>query len=155
MSMIPNLHPNQDFTDLDLELAILTMMVQLNARKQKVDVIVGISRGGLIPAVHLSHLLNVPLITLTHQTRDSIHEQQEVFTDKFKEENFAGKNVLVVDDICDTGTTFRAIKEQIPNALFYSIIYKTHSTFVPDYFYEEDDTDAWIDFYWEHRDGTI
>ena len=43
--------------------------------------IVGVARGGLVPAVHLSHLLNLPMECLLWQTRDGgTKEDNEVIS---------------------------------------------------------------------------
>ena len=62
--------------------------------KFKPDVIVGITRGGLLPALHLSHHLDRPLQTITWQTRyinKCEHDKQ------LQEKIDAGTRVVLVD----------------------------------------------------------
>ncbi len=70
------------------------------------DVIVGISRGGLIPGVMISHKLNIPFKPVHASTRDFPHW-----------ENYLPKpndsKVLIVDDICDSGETFERLSNYI------------------------------------------
>jgi hypoxanthine phosphoribosyltransferase len=56
-------------------------------------VVVGVQRGGLVPATYLSHKLGVPLQVLDLEVG-------------FKEKhNLDYSAILLVDDICDTGQT--------------------------------------------------
>ena len=65
---------------------------KIEADEFKPDVIVGISRGGLIPGVMISHKLNIPFKPVHASTRDFPHW-----------ENYLPKSndskVLIVDDI--------------------------------------------------------
>jgi xanthine phosphoribosyltransferase len=76
------------------------------------DYIVGLSRGGLVPGVMISHWLNVPFKPLEVSLRDGGYCKSSKFfageafgynEDKLK------KNILIVDDINDTGQTFNWI----------------------------------------------
>ena len=53
----------------------------------RIKSVTGIERGGLIPAVMISHKLSIPYVTKIN------------------------KDTLVVDDICDTGETLKRIVE--------------------------------------------
>lgn len=82
------------------------------------DYIVGISRGGLTPAVLMSHYLNAPLHTLKVTLRDGVEEDCDhngwMAEDAL---GYAGEpcNILIVDDINDTGATFGWIKRDWPS----------------------------------------
>jgi hypoxanthine phosphoribosyltransferase len=68
------------------------------------DSIVGLSRGGLIPAVHLSHMFEVPLIPLRWSTRDFMHRDDDVLQSILSMAD-DGAELLIVDDIFDSGDT--------------------------------------------------
>lgn len=70
----------------------------------KPDYIIGITRGGNIPATIISHMLNVPAEALKINLRD--HGNYNESNTVFAEDAFNGKNILVVDDINDSGATF-------------------------------------------------
>ena len=67
------------------------------------DYIVGLTRGGLIPAVYMSNSLNIPMETLKVSLRDSDRESESNLW--MAEDAYNGKNILILDDINDTGAT--------------------------------------------------
>lgn len=72
------------------------------------ELIVGISRGGLLPAVMLSHYFDCPMTPLVWSTRD---DDRRVSDTSLAEEAAAGKHILIVDDIIDSGITIVQIME--------------------------------------------
>ena len=114
--------------------------------KMHPDLIVGITRGGLLPAIHLSHALNVPMITLHWTTRDNPHTEinkniKKALTDQ--------KTVVFVDDINDTGKTFREIKHEYLGGKYVSLIERASTSFVTDAASLRIDDRRWIVFPWE------
>ncbi|SVD60241.1 uncharacterized protein METZ01_LOCUS413095, partial [marine metagenome] len=63
----------------------------------KPDYIVGINRGGLTPAVMMSHFMNVPMFTLDIQLRD--HARPPESNTMMPLDAMDGKRILIVDDI--------------------------------------------------------
>jgi uncharacterized protein len=81
------------------------------------DYVVGLTRGGLTPAVILSHLLDVPMYTLKVSLRDNGLNDSE--TNCWMSEDVThGKNILIVDDINDTGATLKWIREDWDSTVF-------------------------------------
>ena len=90
------------------------------------DSIYGIPRGGLIPAVWLSHSIGLPLV-------DTI-----------------GKNTLVVDEMTDSGRTMNKMPGQWTAVLFH----KPHtSVFTPNVYSKLHEGDEWLVFPWEETDA--
>jgi uncharacterized protein len=82
------------------------------------DYIVGLTRGGLIPAVIMSNTLDIPMHTLKVNLRDHVEGSESnlwmaedaygyggTFDGKPVQDEFKQKNILIVDDINDTGAT--------------------------------------------------
>jgi len=93
---------------------ILRQMVKDN---WKPELIIGITRGGAIPAVMLSHYLNVPMHTLNVSLRDgelgpesNCWMSEDAYGYK-SQDNQDPKKILIVDDINDSGATLNWIKE--------------------------------------------
>jgi len=90
------------------------------------DYVVGITRGGLTPAVMISHYFGVPCETLKVSLRDGGESEsnlwmaEQAFGYVPKDERGSGdadtdpayrKNILIVDDINDSGATLEWIKQ--------------------------------------------
>jgi hypoxanthine phosphoribosyltransferase len=72
------------------------------------DYVVGITRGGLIPANLISQYLEVPMHTLKVSLRDDDQCETNAW---MAEDAFAGKKILIVDDINDSGATLNWIRQ--------------------------------------------
>jgi len=75
------------------------------------EYIVGLTRGGLIPAVILSHYIDVPMHTLKVSLRDGGDVESNCW---MADDAYDGVNILVVDDINDTGATLEWITKDWP-----------------------------------------
>ena len=115
--------------------------------------IVGITRGGLVPAVMLSHALDLPMETLGVSFRDN----KATHHTKFEPINDA--KYLIVDDINDSGTTFWAVAKVFKNRRLnfrtVALQSKESSNFTVDFYGEMQDNDNWINFPWENINNDI
>jgi len=103
----------------DVEGACLDIARQVIASQWRPDYIVGITRGGAIPAVMLSQFFNIPMRPLQVSLRDG----GECVSDLGMAEDAFGheedpKNILIVDDINDQGSTIAWIKKDWPSGCF-------------------------------------
>jgi hypoxanthine phosphoribosyltransferase len=90
------------YDELHIKEMISDITMQMHRENWKPDYIVGLTRGGLIPAVYLSHYLNVPMETLKVSLRDNADTESNCW---MAEDAYNGKNILILDDINDTGAT--------------------------------------------------
>ena len=81
------------------------------------DYIVGLTRGGLLPAVMISHYLDIPMQSLDVSLRDGGECTSNL---GMAEDAYNGKNILVVDDINDQGSTLNWIMKDWPSGCFPS-----------------------------------
>jgi xanthine phosphoribosyltransferase len=112
--------------------------------------IVGISRGGLVPAVIISNLLGIRKVySLGLKTyKDQEKEGAEIY----QMPDLANNNkILLIDDISDTGESFIIVKNLYGHKelVTASIYMKEKTRFVPDVVGEHIDNDVWVVFPWE------
>ena len=94
----------------------------------KIKRIYGIPRGGLIPAVLLSHKMGIPLTNYAYT-----------------------KNSLIVDDICDSGKTLSEMLAPNPTAVLH---YKPHTANItPNFYASKFGSNDWIVYPWEVKDS--
>ena len=105
----------------DIEKGVHNVIKQMYADNWRPDYIVGITRGGLIPAVLMSHLTGIKMHTLDVRLRDGNEQESNCWMaeDAFGIFQMGGtyedKKILILDDINDTGATFQWIKEDWPS----------------------------------------
>ena len=109
----------------DIETLVNQLCKQITENTRKITSVTGLERGGLIPAVMVSHKLNLPYVY-------SIHP-----------------NTLVIDDICDTGETLSLILGGVYTAVLH---YKPTAKHRPT-FYAQEVGDEWIVYPWERKDS--
>lgn len=103
---------------------------QITNSKWRPDYVVGITRGGLFPAVMASHYFDVPMHTLEISLRDGGEcesnlwmaedafghvpmDQQELIHSRW-DPSFR-KNILIIDDINDSGATINWLLKDWPS----------------------------------------
>lgn len=113
---------NEQFKSL-----VNTLCREITISGWRPDYVVGITRGGLIPAVMISHYFGVPCDALKVSLRDDTQgpesnlwmaedafgyvPQEEQAVLKSRWDISKRKKILIVDDINDTGATFNWIKQ--------------------------------------------
>ena len=101
---------------------------------EKLQFITGVPRGGLIPAVLMSHKFGIPYIGL---------EAAKTLPGDLK------KKILVVDDIADSGNTLAQIQRH--NFRTATLARRYSSSFSPTFVGEDILDDHWLIFPWEQK----
>jgi hypoxanthine phosphoribosyltransferase len=123
----------------------------------KPDIVVGITKGGWVPARVLSDLLEIPdLATLGVEFYLGVAETQNepVLTQRVSA-IVNGKKLLLVDDVADTGKSLKLAKEHLlqqgaTEIRVATLYYKPLSVTKPDYY--EKETRRWLVFPWETKE---
>ena len=146
--------------------AVLDIARQMSAHDWKPDYIVGITRGGLVPANLLSQYTGITMKSLDVSLRDG---GDCVSNLSMAEDAFQGKKILIVDDINDQGSTVEWIKKDWESSAlpghptwkgiwgdgvrFAVLTHNLGSQFKdPDYYVwtvDKRDEDSWLVYPWE------
>jgi len=113
--------------------------------------IVGLSRGGLIPSVIISNMLNIRKVysiglrTYADQEKASNAEVYQV------PDISSMQKILLIDDISDSGDSFISIKKMLENkdVVTASLFLKKRTKFIPDVYAKKAKDESWIVFPWE------
>jgi len=105
------------------------------------EAIIGIVKGGAVPATMLSHQLEQPVTFYLTPQQARVHLAEN-----------ATAKILVIDDICDSGHTFVNIGRAHSNHKFAALIENTDQSFRLDFAgaqISRNQQDAWFEFFWE------
>ena len=118
------------YTWQDVEKQTQEILRQIHLDNWRPDYVVGLTRGGLVPANLISQYLECPMETLKVQLRDGSESESNLWMaeDAFGNNREIPKNILIVDDINDTGATLNWIKEDwqsgcLPNNLHWDFVW--------------------------------
>ena len=165
------------YNDRFVKSSILEIVREMHFDDFKPDYIAGLKRGGLVPGVMLSHYLKVPFYSIgtdesnlwmAEEAFGCVDEEQRGTINSRWDISFR-KNILIIDDINDTGNTFKHIindwqsgcfpKEQSvwntvwhKNVKFAALIENDNSDFFTDYaghHINKAEQPEWCVFPWE------
>ncbi|MDA9648771.1 phosphoribosyltransferase domain-containing protein [Flavobacteriaceae bacterium] len=140
------------FTIEEMELALDEIINQISQTEWFPELIISINRGGCVPGVYLSHAINVPHKVIDVQLRD---EKNKLNLAILENSLIYYSNILIIDDINDTGATFKLIDHAIDkkeiNIYFASLIENNSSAFKVDFrgkVIDKSLNPSWIVFPW-------
>lgn len=111
--------------------------------------IVAVTRGGMVPACIVARELDVKLIeSLCISSYDHKNQRDAQILHK-PEKAGDGKGWLVIDDLVDTGNTFKVARELMPKAHYACIYAKPAGAKTTDTYITEVSQDTWIHFPWD------
>ena len=137
---------------------LLELAEAVRKSRFKPEVIVGVSRGGWIPARIMSDLLENPkLVNVAIEYYVGIAEtKHEPMLTQPVSLPVKDKKVLVLDDVADTGESLKLVKAHIKKQgaseiRIATIYYKPRSVTVPYYYRKK--TSSWIIFPWDRKEA--
>ena len=119
------------------------------------DAMICVTRGGLVPAAIVARELGIRMIeTVCIASYHDYKNQSGLqvikgIADAASGINHQGGKVLVVDDLVDTGNTFRVVRKMLPNAHYATVYAKPQGRPLVDTFITEVSQDTWIYFPWD------
>jgi xanthine phosphoribosyltransferase len=136
---------------------IRNILNQMEAVNYRPSIILGITRGGLIPATLIAQRLNVNFVDAIHPKNHDVNLLRKVY-EKYIADTVANckSSTLIVDDIFDTGKTYVYFKKIFPDAKFASLLYNKGCEIKekPEYIGTTIDKTidpSWVEFWWEHE----
>lgn len=117
----------------DIERAIVSLAHSITKSGLEITAIGGLPRGGLIPAVMLSHKMGIPFASQANITK-------------------IPGNILIIDDICDSGETLKRFKFE-ENVFTATIHHKQSASIQPNFSYFLAYENEWIVYPWENKDS--
>jgi len=113
----------------EIEKLVDDLCYDINHNHPEIKYVHGLKRGGLIPAVMISHTLGLKYVDTPHFHHDEC---------------------LIVDDICDSGVTLEKWNNHVTAVLHY----KPHtSCVIPTMYAFAHEGDEWIIYPWERDDS--
>jgi xanthine phosphoribosyltransferase len=109
--------------------------------------IVAVTRGGLVPAAVIARELGIHYIDTVSITSYKFKEQGEM--NILKKIDDSGEDLLIIDDLVDTGATAKVVKNMLPNAYFATVYAKPAGKPLVDLYVTEVSQDTWILFPWD------
>ncbi|MDH3930553.1 MAG: phosphoribosyltransferase family protein [Deltaproteobacteria bacterium] len=142
-----------DYETIDFLSRALAFRFKLNGRE--FTHVIGVSRGGLLPAEIISYVLDAKFLAYGASSYDdkeqksSLAVTQDIDFDSLPEDS----RLLIVDDKCDTGKTIDHMKEVIGDRFDYvryaTVFAEKRSIKKVDHYGVVLPDHTWIDFPWE------
>lgn len=161
--MTPHLYKHRMISWEDITKYVDKICSDILKSEATIDTILGLSRGGLVPAVMIAnqlgidHVYSYGLRSYSGKSGGDIKTYQLAGSDTVQ-----GEHILVVDDISDRGETLGYVKRQLckpsnmpwtyKNIHTCTLCVKPHTDFLPTWHAQDVENDEWIIFPWESDD---
>lgn len=103
----PELHYLEYYEDFLARVRILSRHIQESDWQP--EFVIGVGRGGLVPAVYISHQLDLPMLSIDHSSK--VPGFADELLAKVAVMSAQGRRLLFVDDINDSGSTIQYIRD--------------------------------------------
>ena len=150
----------------DIHKYTLDIIQQMDADNYTPHLVAGFCRGGMLPAIILSHYYKAKFLPIELSLRDGASKSHIEYNSlkQIDDAMRAGQNVIVIDDISDSGNTFLDLLDGLYNILNPSRKFQEHlrtaalqkrytSEYNPTYISEYITTADWQIYPWEITNG--
>ncbi len=115
--------------------------------------VVGITRGGLVPAAVVARELGIRVIETVSIASYDYEKQGDAQILKVIAPHIVGSDggagIVVVDDLVDTGATLKIVRQMMPKAHYATVYAKPQGRPLVDTFITEVSQDTWIYLPWD------
>ena len=125
-------------------------------KDKEFDLIIGLNRGGCLPAVCLSHALKKPATMIDWSTRDGANIHPKSINSYIAEVSSTYKNILIADDLIDSGRSMKALLYCVKpyfNVTVATLLHNTDVDLGVDHYYgtaySRSVEERYFDFWWE------
>lgn len=135
----------------DFQMRCIALAQKLLNANKKFDVLIAVTRGGMSPASIIARELSIHCIDTfcisRYQDKDIIKDDIIKFPNEYN-----GKNILVIDDLADSGGTLKIVRAHLPQAFIATIFVKPNGKDLVDVYVDDVSQDTWVRFPWDtHR----
>lgn len=136
--------------------------ISIKLQHDKFDTILSIGRGGMVPSRLISEYLDISDVRIIGcKSYYKINERGDVLIGDFDAKPLENKSILIIDDVCTSGSTIDAVKSYILNkvstisitvaSLYYNKDKNIRKVTDPDLFSEYySASESWLVFPWEN-----
>lgn len=132
------------------------LAVKISTETKRIDNVIGIAKGGLIPATLLAKRLGINRVYSIGASSYTGHEKDKEGLNVYQDipDELHNQINLYVDDISDTGDTFNYLLKvrghDLDRGIYTATLHvKPHTTFVPTFSHKEINNDVWVVYPWE------
>lgn len=130
----------------------LSWKLQEKSKANPFKGVIAVTRGGLVPACLVAREMDIRVIdTIAVSSYDAL-KQRELEILKPTHVTKDGEGWLVIDDLADTGNTFRALRQILPKAHYACLYAKPEGAPTADTYVTEVSQDTWIYLPWEDQE---
>ena len=152
MSLLPNEKGfNVGWDQVHRDSRALAWRLDDSEKELKWKAILAVSRGGLLPAMIIARELNIRTLDTISIWSYDYQDQGKPKVLKYPDKELMGDgtNILVVDDLVDTGKTLELIRSLLPKATYCTVYAKPKGRPYVDIFITEVSQDTWIYLPWD------
>jgi len=111
---------------------------------------ISVARGGLIPMGLLAYSMNIRRIeTICAHSYEDMSQGSLNLENTLSKATCLHKNIIIIDDLSDTGKTFSGLKKNLPHALYACLYAKPLGAAQTDVYATLMPQDSWLVFPWD------
>lgn len=140
------------FSWQEIHVLSLALAEKLKSSGRNWKRIIAVTRGGMVPACIIARALDIRLVDTVNIESYSAQTRGDVQILSQPDLQYNQIDTLVIDDLSDSGNTFKAIRSLWPQATFACIFVKPEGQPQADYFVEEIAQNCWVYFPWDSQE---